>query len=143
MKDYRASRKWIRWILSAITVIVLFLHAGLLLSSTLKNSRVAALFALLLFSLLLLNFFVWRAIGHVFEKLSLLQEEALRKLQMEHIVRLSRQTRDHEEKILRIHHDLKNHLGVLYSLLRDGQVGQAGDYVNRIRAFLEEGRAPK
>jgi hypothetical protein len=44
MKDYRASRKWIRWILPAITVIVLFLHAGLLLSSTLKNSCAVAFF---------------------------------------------------------------------------------------------------
>lgn len=143
MRNYRQSRKWIRWILPAITVVVLFPHAGLLFSGVQESPRAAALFALLFVFLLLLNLFVWRAIGHVFQRLALLQEKALRQRRMEQIVRLSRQARDHEERILRIHHDLKNHLGALYSLLREGQTERAASYVSRIQTFLEEERTPK
>ncbi len=143
MKKPRVSRTCIRWILPAVSVVALSLQSGLLASGPTRSPRIFILFMALVLLLILLNFFVWRAVGHVFQRLSLSEEKALQKRRMEQIVRLSGQVRSHEEKVLRIHHDLKNHLGVLDSLLRDGRTGQAGGYIDRIRAFLEREDMPK
>ena len=143
MKDAHTHPKWMRRILPAVSAAVLLLHTGLLVANPNENTRMIPLFAVLVLSLLVLNLFVWKAIGNVFQKLSLLQDEALRKRQMEHIVRLSRQSRGQKERILRIHHDLKNHLGVLYSMLQDGRAEQADRYIGEIQAFLKQEDSPK
>ena len=138
MKNFGIRKRWIRWILPVVSAAVLAFHAEFVFSAPFFSLRALILFAVLCFFILALNFFTWRAIGSVFQEMDIVREEELTKHRMEHIIQRSKQARENEERVLRLHHDLKNHFGVLYSLLQDGNVQQAEDYIEQIQAFLKQ-----
>jgi ABC-type siderophore export system fused ATPase/permease subunit len=136
MKDWKSGKKWVRWILPAVSAAVLVFYAYFIFCDYSFNKRFLPMITMLCVSVLALNIFTWRLVGRVFQKMRIAREEELTKRRMEHIVSLSKQTHDEDERALRLHHDLKNHLGVLYSLLKDGNVRQADGYVKQLQAFL-------
>lgn len=138
MKNFGIRKRWIRWILPVVSAAVLAFHVEFVFSAPFFSLRALILFAVLCFFILALNFFTWRAIGSVFQEMDIVREEELTKHRMEHIIQRSKQARENEERVLRLHHDLKNHFGVLYSLLQDGNVQQAEDYIEQIQAFLKQ-----
>lgn len=100
------------------------------------------LFCILTATLVVLNFYVRRIAERAFERLARQQKWAMMEQQMHSILLLSEQTQKYEERIFRVHHDIKNHLGVIRSMLLDGNQKQAEAYIKKLWISLRSEEFP-
>jgi hypothetical protein len=66
------------------------------------------------------------------------KEFALKKNELQNAILLAEQLAEHEEGVYKIHHDMKNHLGILGFLLEDGQQSEALAYLQKLRQTLRD-----
>ena len=130
-------KKWFSRIQSAVAcVLILFLCFSFFLLDRNRSVEKNVLFCVLALSILILDFCMRRIVRNIFDKMSNQEKEVLRQQQMRTEIQLSSQTRKYEETVFRVHHDMKNHLGVIRSMLADGDEKQAQEYLKKLRSFL-------
>lgn len=137
MKNHFLNRKAIHCLVLTISCVVLvFLIFGFSSEKMSWNAETTAVALLWLSSMAALNVCTWRIVENVFDRVSRQKEADRQKQQMENIIRLSLHTQEHRERVFKIQHDLKNHLSVVHSMLLDGNLEQAREYIRKLRLSL-------
>lgn len=139
MKTFQFTKKRVsRFYFAATCVLLTLLCLGFFLFGIKRSRRTIALFCVLILSILVLYFCIRHVVGNVFDRLSFQKKQELSEQRMRNAVRLSKQNWQHDEKIFRIHHDIKNHLGMVRSMLLDGNEEQAEEYIEKLRISLRK-----
>jgi hypothetical protein len=89
---------------------------------------------------LLLNIIVQRVISILTVKLARQKDFDLIKNELSNAILLHSEMAKQEENIYKIHHDMKNHLGVIYSMLEDDKLNEALKYAEKLQLALKEKR---
>ena len=124
---------------AAAGAVLLFVLAGWFLTGMRRRPAASALTALTAAALFLLAFFGGRSVRKTQDRILTEREAEARRKRMENAILLARRAREHEERVYKLHHDIKNHLGVVYSMLEDGRDGEAERYLEKLRSGLEDG----
>ena len=118
--------------------VLLLVLAGWLLTGMRGRPGASVLAALTAAALFLLALFERRSVRKTRDRILAEREAEVCGKRMEHAVLLAQRARKHEERVYRLHHDIKNHLGVVYSMLEDGRNKEAELYLEKLRSELEE-----
>ena len=130
--------KMLRRLVPSLTVLIfLFILVTLIYTGMFRDRNACILMALLTISLLLYNVSAWRLTSSLFQGLSRRKDWEISKKRYENMIALSKQAAEHEENVYKLHHDIHNHLGVIYSMLAEGQDGKAAEYTRKLLKPLE------
>ena len=128
----------IRWLFPALSSIVLLSCLASYISAGMYRSvNLTLLTGLIVLLFLLLNMMVWQVTSDIYSRLLQGKDFDLKKNELRNAILLSEQLAEYEENIYKVHHDLKNHLGVLGSMLEEEQQKEALVYTEKLRQRLE------
>lgn len=139
MRKNKLSLPKIRWVFHLLSLVVLlsclvsYFQAG----ASPKGS-LTILTGLTVLFFLLLNIVFRRVTSNLYQRLLQGKAFELEKNELQNAILFAEQLAEHEEGVYKIHHDMKNHLGVLGSLLEDGQQSAALAYLQRLRQTLPD-----
>lgn len=142
MKNQHALLKMRRLFPVLSSVVLLSCLASYFSAGMYQNVRLTVLIGLILLIFLLLNIMVWRVTSAIYNRLLQSKDFELKKNELKNAILLAEQLAEYEENIYKVHHDLKNHLGVLSSMLEDGQRQEALVYTQKLRRTLENEGKP-
>lgn len=138
MKNKLISFQKMRGFFSVLTsVVLLFIIISYFYTGLYKNASLTVLIGLIVLSFLLLNIIIWRVTSSIYKRLLQQKDFELKKNELKNAILFSEELTVHEESIYKIHHDMKNHLGVVYSMLEDGQQSEALEYTEKVRQSLK------
>jgi hypothetical protein len=107
-----------------------------------QSLNLTLLTGLIFLIFLLLNIMVWHVTSDIYNRLLQGKDFELKKNKLQNAILLSEQLAEYEENIYKVHHDLKNHLGVLGSMLEEGQQQEALVYTKKLRQTLKNEGKP-
>lgn len=138
MKITQISLGKLRSIYPIFTLIVLVsIIASCFYSNIYTDFEFVILTALIVAGFVLLNITVQWVISTLSVKLAQQKAFDLIKNEMSNAILLHTEMAKHEENIYKIHHDMKNHLGVIYSMLEEGKRDEALDYTRKLQQALK------
>ena len=139
MSSRRFTIRQMRIIYPVLTlVVVLSCLASFFYARMYESRTLILLVALMIMLFVLLNITVWMVTSKILKRLRQSKEFELQKQSMENAILISEKIAEHEEKIYKIHHDMKNHLSILYSMLDDSQDRDALDYSQKLHNLLQD-----
>lgn len=127
-----------RLMCAAAAAALLLALAGCLFTGLRGVPAAGALLALFAASLLALILLVRRFLRGTRKRLARRLAAEARNRETEAGIRRAKRAWEHEEQVRRLHHDIKNHLGVVCSMLEDGKTENARAYLSGLRARLRE-----
>lgn len=135
----RFTLRQMRILYPVLTVVVILSCLASFFYARMYESRTLTLLVVVIVILFVfLNIIVWMVTSKILKRLRRSKEFELQKQSMENAILISGKMAEHEENIYKVHHDMKNHLSILYSMLEDGQDRDALDYSRKLHDFLQD-----
>lgn len=137
MNRKQISLQKLRSIFPAFTsMILLSIIASCFYTDIYKDMSFVILTGLVVGVFLLLNIIVQRVISILSVKHVRQKEFDLIRNELSNAILLHNEMAQHEENIYKIHHDMKNHLGVICSMLGEDKQKEALEYAEKLQQSL-------
>ncbi len=139
MNRKQISLQKLRSIFPAFTSMVLLsIIASCFYTDIYKDTSFVILTGLVVGVFLLLNIIAQRVISILSVKHARQKEFDLIRNELSNAILLHNEMAQHEENIYKIHHDMKNHLGVIYSMLEEDKQKKALEYAEKLQQSLKK-----
>lgn len=139
MKRKLISLRKLRSLFPVLTSMVLLsIIASCFYTDIYKDTGLVILTVLMIAVFLLLNIILQRVISILSVKHARQKEFDLIKNELSNAILLHNEMAQHEENIYKIHHDMKNHLGVIYSMLEEDKLDEALEYAEKLQKSLKK-----
>lgn len=120
------------------SMVLLSIIASCFYTDIYKDMSFIILTGLVVGVFLLLNIIVQRVISILSVKHARQKEFDLIRNELSNAILLHNEMAQHEENIYKIHHDMKNHLGVIYSMLEEDKQKKALEYAEKLQQSLKK-----